>query len=124
MTGYISAECTVKRQLLCDIMDADAEQLHQHARIASVGSMLSGANNNGCHSANAITAIFITTGQDVANVPESSAGILYTELTEDKDLYISITLPSLIVATVGGGTGLSTQHESLAMMDCAGVGKG
>jgi len=119
----VTAECTVKRQVLRDIMDADTEQLYRHSRIANVGSMLSGANNNGCHAANAITAMFIATGQDVANVAESSTGILYTELTEEKDLYISITLPSLIVATVGGGTGLPTQHEALQIMDCAGVGK-
>jgi hydroxymethylglutaryl-CoA reductase (NADPH) len=119
----VTAECTVKRQVLRDIMDADTEQLYQHARIANVGSMLSGANNNGCHAANAITAMFIATGQDVANVAESSTGILYTELTDEKDLYISITLPSLIVATVGGGTGLPTQHEALQIMDCAGFGK-
>jgi len=56
-------------------------------------------------------------------VAESSAGILYTELTEDKDLYISITLPSLIVATIGGGTGLPTQSESLRIMGCEGPGK-
>ena len=119
----VTAECLVKRKVLRDIMDADTEQLAQHARIANVGSMLSGANNNGAHAANAITAMFIATGQDVANVAESSAGILYTELTEDKDLYISITLPSLIVATIGGGTGLPTQQEALKMMDCAGVGR-
>ena len=119
----VTAECTIKRQVLREIMDADTEQLYRHARIANVGSMLSGANNNGCHAANAITAIFIATGQDVANVAESSTGILYGELTEEKDLYISITLPSLIVATVGGGTGLPTQNEALSIMDCAGVGK-
>ena len=119
----VTAECTVKRDVLRDVMDADTEQLYTHSKIANIGSMLSGANNNGCHAANAITAIFIATGQDVANVAESSAGILYTELTEDKDLYISITLPSLIVATVGGGTGLATQSESLGMMGCRGPGK-
>ena len=119
----VTAEMVVKRQVLQDVMDADTEQLHRHAGIANIGSMLAGANNNGCHAANAITAIFIATGQDVANVAESSAGILYTELTEDKDLYISITLPSLIVATIGGGTGLPTQSESLQIMDCEGVGK-
>ncbi len=119
----VTAECTVKREVLQQIMDADTEQLYRHAGIANVGSMLAGANNNGCHAANAITAMFIATGQDVANVAESSTGILYTELTEDKDLYISITLPSLIVATVGGGTGLPTQNEALKIMDCAGVGK-
>ena len=71
----VTAECTVKRQVLRDIMDADTEQLYRHSRIANVGSMLSGANNNGCHAANAITAMFIATGQDVANVAESSTGI-------------------------------------------------
>ncbi len=116
----VTAECTVKREVLRDVMDADTEQLYTHSKIANIGSMLSGANNNGCHAANAITAMFIATGQDVANVAESSAGILYTELTEDKDLYISITLPSLIVGTIGGGTGLATQSESLAIMQCQG----
>ncbi|MEZ4833177.1 MAG: hypothetical protein R2873_14540 [Caldilineaceae bacterium] len=82
-----------------------------------------GVNNNGLHSANAITALFIATGQDVANVAESSAGIIYTELTDDKDLYISITIPSLIVATYGGGTGLPTQHECLSALGCVGKGK-
>jgi hydroxymethylglutaryl-CoA reductase (NADPH) len=119
----VTAEMVVKRDVLRNVMDADTEQLYTHAKIANIGSMLSGANNNGCHAANAITAIFIATGQDVANVAESSAGILYGELTEDKDLYLSITLPSLIVATIGGGTGLATQSESLALMGCQGPGK-
>ena len=119
----VVAEAVVKREVLQNIMDADTEQLYYHSKIATMGSMISGANNNGAHAANGITAIFIATGQDVANVSESSAGILYTELTEEKDLYISITLPSLIVATCGGGTGLATQHESLEIMECAGVGK-
>ncbi|MEM8997475.1 MAG: hydroxymethylglutaryl-CoA reductase, partial [Acidobacteriota bacterium] len=68
-------------------------------------------------------AIFIATGQDVANVAESSAGLMYTELTPDGDLYISLTIPSLIVATYGGGTGLPTQRESLEAMGCYGKGK-
>jgi hydroxymethylglutaryl-CoA reductase (NADPH) len=90
--------------------------------VANVGSFLSGANNNGAHSANGITAMFIATGQDVANVSESSAGILYSEITPEKDLYISITIPSLIVATHGGGTGLATQRECLEILGCVGRG--
>jgi len=85
--------------------------------------MLSGASNNGCHSPNAITAIFIATGQDVANVSEYSAALLYADLTPEKDLYMSITLPSLIGASCGGGTGLQTQRECLEAMGCYGVGK-
>ena len=97
--------------------------LFYHAGIANVGSILSGANNNGAHSANGITAIFIATGQDVANVSESSAGIIYSELTPEKDLYLSFTIPSLIIATYGGGTGLATQQECLRVLGCVGKGK-
>ena len=54
---------------------------------------------------------------------KSSAGIIYVELTPDSDLYMSITIPSLIVATYGGGTGLATQRECLEMLGCWGKGK-
>jgi hydroxymethylglutaryl-CoA reductase (NADPH) len=119
----VTAEAVIKRDVLLNVMDADTESLYYHSKVANVGAMLSGANNNGCHSANAITAMFIATGQDVANVSESSTALAYLELTREKDLYMSITLPSLIVATCGGGTALPTQRESLEMMDCYGVGK-
>ncbi|MGF1469453.1 MAG: hydroxymethylglutaryl-CoA reductase [Sandaracinaceae bacterium] len=119
----VTAEMVINRQALRDIMGADTESLYRHARVANVGSMLSGTNNNGLHSANAITAMFIATGQDAANVAESSSAVLFTELTPSKDLYLSVTLPSLIVATIGGGTGLPTQRESLELMGCYGKGK-
>ncbi|MEO1084996.1 MAG: hydroxymethylglutaryl-CoA reductase, partial [Acidobacteriota bacterium] len=119
----VTAECTVPRDVLIQHMRVEPESLTYHAGVANVGAFLSGANNNGLHSPNAITAIFIATGQDVANVAESSAGLMYTELTPDGDLYISLTIPSLIVATFGGGTGLPTQRESLEVMGCYGKGK-
>ncbi|MBT8057266.1 MAG: hydroxymethylglutaryl-CoA reductase [Gammaproteobacteria bacterium] len=119
----VTAEAVVKRDVLLEIMDAETESIYDHYKVSTIGSMLSGANNNGCHSANAITAIFLATGQDVANVSESSVALLYAELTPEKDLYMSITLPSLIVATCGGGTGLPTQREALETLDCYGVGK-
>jgi hydroxymethylglutaryl-CoA reductase (NADPH) len=119
----VTAEAVIKRDVLLEIMHADTESLYYHSQLANVGTMLSGANNNGCHSANAITAVFLATGQDVANVSESSAAVLYSEMRENKDLYMSITLPALIVATCGGGTALPTQRECLEAMDCYGVGK-
>lgn len=119
----VTAECVVKRDALIEGMRVEPESIAYHWGVGTLGAMLSGANNNGAHSPNAITAIFIATGQDVANVAESSAAICYTELTAEKDLYMSITIPSLIVASYGGGTGLATQRESLAMMDCVGKGK-
>lgn len=119
----VTAEAVVKRNVLIETMRVEPENLVYHAGVANVGSILSGANNNGLHSANAITAIFIATGQDVANVAESSAGVVYTEMTPEGDMYLSITIPSLIVATYGGGTGLATQRECLELLGCWGRGK-
>lgn len=119
----VIAEATIERDILIQHMRVEPEKIHYHANIANVGAFLSGANNNGAHSPNAITAMFIATGQDVANVSESSAGILYTEITPEGHLYISLTIPSLIVATYGGGTGLASQKECLEIMDCVGKGK-
>lgn len=119
----VTAEAVVKRDVLINQLRVEPESLHYHAQVSTLGAFISGANNNGAHSPNAITAMFIATGQDVANVSESSAGILYSELTPDGDLYISLTIPSLIVATYGGGTGLPTQKECLNIMGCYGKGK-
>ncbi len=119
----VTAEAVIPRDVLIQHMRVSPENLVYHSGVANVGAFLSGANNNGLHSANAITAIFIATGQDVANVAESSAGVIYVELTPEQDMYISITIPSLIVATYGGGTGLATQRECLEVMGCVGQGK-
>jgi len=67
--------------------------------------------------------MFIACGQDVANIAESHAGIVYNQLLDNGDYYWSITLPALIVATYGGGTGLATQRECLEMLGCYGAGK-
>ncbi len=119
----VTAEATIPRDVLVQHMRVEPESLQHHAGVANVGAFLSGANNNGLHSPNGITAMFIATGQDVANVSESSAGILYTEVTPERGLYLSLTIPSLIVATYGGGTGLATQRECLEILGCFGKGK-
>ncbi len=118
----VTAEAVVPRHVLVEVMRVEPESLAYHSNVATIGAFFSGANNNGAHSPNGITAMFIATGQDVANVAESSAGILYTEITPARDLYISLTIPSLIVATHGGGTGLATQRECLSMLGCTGRG--
>jgi hydroxymethylglutaryl-CoA reductase (NADPH) len=119
----VTAEAVVPRAVLRDHLRVEPETLQRHAGIANVGAFLSGANNNGLHSANAITALFIATGQDVANVAEGSSALVYSELTPAGDFYLSITLPSLIVGTHGGGTGLATQRECLEVLGCYGKGK-
>jgi hydroxymethylglutaryl-CoA reductase (NADPH) len=119
----VTAEATIPRDVLIQHMRVEPESLAYHYGVAIIGGFLSGVNNNGLHSANGITAMFIATGQDVANVSESSAGIMYVELTPDRDLYMSLTIPSLIVATHGGGVNLPTQRECLALLGCVGRGK-
>ncbi len=119
----VTAEATLSREVMIRYLRVEPAQLIYHYGVANVGAFLSGANNNGAQSANAITAMFIATGQDVANVAESAAGILYSEVTAQGDLYFSLTIPSLIVATYGGGTSLPTQRECLEMLGCYGKGK-
>jgi hydroxymethylglutaryl-CoA reductase (NADPH) len=106
-----------------DVMRSSSERLFQARQISNLGGFMSGVNNNGAHSANGITAVFIATGQDVANVAESSAAFVYAELRPNGDYYYSVTIPSLIVATYGGGTGLPTQRDCLQLLDCDGKGK-
>jgi len=119
----VTAEMTLKREAVIQHLRVDPETLCMQSRVAGLGAFMAGANNNGAHSANAVAAIFLATGQDVANVSESSVGILFTEVTPDGDLYGSLTLPSLIVATHGGGTSLPTQRECLEIMGCYGKNK-
>ena len=118
----VTAEATIPARVMRDVLRVEPEMLTYHAGVANVGAIISGANNNGLHSVNGITAMFIATGQDVANVSEGTAAIGYTELTPAGDLYLSITIPSLIVATHGGGTKLGTQQECLALLGCTGPG--
>lgn len=73
--------------------------------------------------ANGLAALFIACGQDVAYVAESSTGATIMDTTRAGDLYVSLNLPDLIVATVGGGTGLGTAKEWLALLGCYGAGK-
>lgn len=118
----VTAELVVPRDVLIETMRVEPESLAYHWGVAGIGGFLSGVNNNGLHSANGITAMFIATGQDVANVAESSAGVVYAELTPERNLYLSLTIPSLIVATYGGGTNLATQRECLEILGCVGKG--
>jgi len=119
----VTAEATITRQALAEHMRVTPEALLQLGGAGNVGAFLSGATSNGLHAANALTAMFIATGQDVANVTEGSTAVVYAEPTLAGDLYMSVTLPSLIVATYGGGTGLATQRECLEVLGCYGMGK-
>ncbi len=86
-----------------------------------IGSAISGSMGFNAHFANMIGAIFLATGQDIAHVVEGSLGITTTE-DRDGDLYFSVTMPDLPIATIGGGTSLKTANESLEILGVAGSG--
>ena len=119
----VIAEALIPDELFQRVMRSDTELMYRARQVSNLGGFMSGVNNNGAHSANGITALFIATGQDVANVAESSAAFVYAERRDNGDYYYSVTIPSLIVATYGGGTGLATQRECLEMLGCYGAGK-
>ena len=118
----VVAEATIPSALLEKVMRSSSDLLYRARMVSNLGGFMSGVNNNGSHSANGITAMFIATGQDAANVAESSAAFVYAELRDNGDYYYSVTIPSLIVATYGGGTGLATQRECLELLGCYGKG--
>jgi len=120
----VIAEFVLKRDVAKELLRIETEWLYKYRQIASVGTHLAGGAYSGAHAANGIAAMFIATGQDAANVAESHAGLNYGELLDNGDFYWSVTLPAMICATYGGGTGLQTQRECLEMMDCYGTGKG
>jgi hydroxymethylglutaryl-CoA reductase (NADPH) len=119
----VVAEITLPADLVAEQMHVTTDKLFAARQRSLMGSIMSVTNNNGSHSANGLTAMFIATGQDVANIAESSAMYGFTELLPNGDLYASVTLPALIIATYGGGTGLATQRECLDILGCYGTGK-
>ena len=119
----VVAEAVLKKEVLERLMRVDTRVLFRARQVSNAGSLLAGSASNGPHAANAIAAVFIACGQDVANVAESHAGITYAQLLDNGDYYWSVTLTSLIVASYGGGTGLPTQRECLEVLGCYGTGK-
>jgi hydroxymethylglutaryl-CoA reductase (NADPH) len=85
---------------------------------SSLAGTVSGFNAN---VANTIAAMFIATGQDCAQITESSSCFVHAE-TDGDSLVFGVTLPCLEIATVGGGTGFGTAKECLEILGCHGPG--
>lgn len=118
----VVAEAVLRRDMLRRYLHIDTSDIVRLREVELAGAFLAGSASNGAHAANGLAALFIATGQDAATIAECHAAITYMQLLPNNDLYWSVTLPSLIVATCGGGTGLATQRQCLEMMDCYGEG--
>lgn len=119
----VVAEIVLPKPIVEKTLKSSAEAMAEYWRSSTLGVVQSGSIGAQGHYANGLAALFIATGQDVACVSESAVGITRMEALADGSLYASVTLPGLIVGTVGGGTSLPTQKEALQLMDCYGEGK-
>lgn len=119
----VTAEITIPRQVLADVLRTTPENLRNSTGINTLAAFLTGASNNAAHPANGLAALYMATGQDMANIGEANQCSVYSYVTKSGDLYYSITLPALIMATYGGGTSLATQRECLELMGCYGQDK-
>ncbi len=118
----VCAEAVVPAAVIKEWLHATPEQMVKYWGVAAMGGVLSGTLGVEGHYANGLAALFIACGQDVACVAEATVGVTRFELTEQGDLYNCVTLPSLVVGTVGGGTGLPSQKACLELMGLAGPG--
>lgn len=119
----VVAEAVIPRRLVRRFLHAEPRDLVRYWQVSLLGGIQSGSIGVQGHYANILTALFMACGQDVACVSEASVGMTLMEETDDGDLYASVSLPNLIVGTVGGGTGLPTARECLEMIRCAGEGR-
>jgi len=119
----VTTEIILPESIVNDVLKTTPEAMADYWRSSTIGIIQSGAIGAQGHYANGLTALFIATGQDAACVAEAATGITRMEHQKDGSLYASVTLPNLIVGTLGGGTGLPTQKECLELMDCYGPGK-
>jgi hydroxymethylglutaryl-CoA reductase (NADPH) len=115
----VVAEVIVPNQIVKDVLKSSTENIVKFWQTGTLGGVQMGAVGNLGHVTNALTAIFIACGQDVACIAEAAVGTGRMEVMDNGDLYAALTLPGLIVGLVGGGTNLPTQKEALDLIGCS-----
>ncbi len=119
----VTAETFIPRPLVENKLHTTPEEMAKYSQFATVASLLSGSIGSQGHCANGLAALYLACGQDVACVAESAVGITRIDTTEQGDLHACVTLPNLMVATVGGGTGAPSQAACLDILGLRGPGK-
>lgn len=117
----ITAEVIVPKEIVKNKLKTTSEAIVEVNTAKNlIGSAISGSMGFNAQYANMIGAIFLATGQDEAHIVEGSMGITTAMEEENGDLYFSVTLPDVPIATFGGGTSLETARECLEIIDCYG----
>jgi hydroxymethylglutaryl-CoA reductase (NADPH) len=120
----VVAEVIVPAGVIQKRLHTTADTMEEYWRVSALGGVQSGTIGVQGHYANGLAALFLATGQDVACVSEAAVGITRFEARPDGGLYAAVTLPNLIVGTVGGGTKLPTQSACLDILGLRGAGHG
>lgn len=116
---YVVAELLIPGDVCEQVLKTTPKKIVAlHIKKNLIGSILAGGvRSANAHFANMLLAFYLATGQDAANIVEGSQGIVHAEVREE-DLYFSVTLPNIIVGTVGSGKNLDFVHNNLTSMDC------
>lgn len=113
----VIAETTISNSVIRSILDVDISNLKKYQEIGPTTTRLAGTEGCHLHISNALTAIYLATGQDTACVAENSIGHYQIE-PQENDVKFRLTLPSMTIGTVGGGTRLSPQQQNLKLLGC------
>jgi len=113
----VSVEINIPEKLVKRFLHTTPQRMVDCWRMSALGGVMSGTMGVQGHYANSLAAMFIACGQDAACVAEAAVGITRFEMCADGSLYCAVTLPNLIVGTVGGGTKLPSQKACLEMMN-------
>lgn len=117
----IITEEVVKKVLKTDVASLVELNMLKNLTGSAMAGALGGFN---AHASNIVSAVYIATGQDPAQNVESSHCITMMEAVNDgKDLHVSVTMPSIEVGTVGGGTQLPSQSACLNLLGVKGANK-
>ena len=116
---HVISSIQIPNRLCKKLMRVGVDELLEARTDKQLGSQMAGALGFNLHTANALAALYLALGQDVACVAENAVGIATYEKRGD-DLYRTLSMPSLTVGTVGGATRLLAQKANLELIDCAG----
>lgn len=119
---HVKAECLITEKVLNEVLRVTSKKMEQAFLPSKAQAKRDGMHGYNINVANTIASIFAATGQDLACIHESSVGILEIKAT-NKGLRVTLTLPNLVIGTVGGGTHLPKQSEALRIMGCQGAEK-
>ena len=118
----VTASVELPYELIERVLHVSPDALVAYGRVAALGAVLSGQLGSQAHYANGLAAFYIATGQDAACVSESAVGFTRMEPRE-KAMFFSVTMPNILVGSVGGGTSLPSQAAALELLGLRGAGK-